>query len=142
MGIKKRRILIGLVVVLAVILISCTKQQGDKVTEKVTEKGFLQGKVVIGPICPVERVQPGTGCQPTEETYKAWPIAVYTTDRKTIIALIEPDLDGTYKIELPAGDYVVDLQKQHMFGSNLPATVTIKKEETAILNIDIDTGIR
>ncbi|MEK7081236.1 MAG: hypothetical protein AAB902_02520 [Patescibacteria group bacterium] len=40
--------------------------------------GFLEGKVTIGPLCPVERTPPDPACQPTEATYKAWQIAVYT----------------------------------------------------------------
>lgn len=108
----------------------------------VTEKGFLQGKVTIGPLCPVERIPPDPKCQPTEETYKAWPIAVYTFYQKIKIAQIEPSLNGTYTLELPVGNYIVDLEKPHMFGSNLPATVIIKKGQITTLNIDMDTGIR
>ena len=63
-------------------------------------------------------------------------------DKKTKIAQIEPAVDGNYKVELPAGTYVIDLEKQHMFGKNLPATVTIRTGETTTLDIDIDTGIR
>ncbi len=126
-----------LITLIGVILISgCIRQN------QVSEKGFLEGKVTIGPLCPVERNPPDPRCQPTEETYKAWPIAVYTPDKETKVAQIEPLVNGTYKVELPVGEYVVDLEKQHMFGKNLPAAVTIKKGEITTLNIDIDTGIR
>jgi len=116
---------------------SCDQQQ-----KQVFEEGFLTGKVTIGPLCPVESFPPDPACQPTEETYKAWPIAVWTTDKKTKLAQIEPNLDGTYKFGLPEGSYLVDLEKQHLFGKNLPATINIKPGEMAMLNIDIDTGIR
>lgn len=106
-------------------------------------KGFLEGKVTIGPLCPVEGFPPDPRCQPTEETYKAWPIGIYTSDKRTKIAQIEPNIDGTYKMELPEGDYVVDLEKQQSFGGhNLPTTISINSGETTTLNIDIDTGIR
>ena len=104
--------------------------------------GVLKGKVTIGPICPVERIPPDPNCQPTEATYRAWQIAVYTLDKKTKIAQIEPNLDGSYQVGLPAGDYLVDFEQEHMFGRSLPTTVIIKKDETKVLNIDIDTGIR
>lgn len=55
---------------------------------------------------------------------------------------IQPNLDGTYNFELPEGSYHVDLEKQHLFGKNLPATIKITSGETSMLNIDIDTGIR
>ncbi len=129
----------GLVVLLLIIFVSGCVQQENKIYEK----GFLEGKIIIGPICPVERFPPDPKCQPTEETYKAWPIAIWTTDKKTKIAQIGPKLDGTYRMELPIGIYVIDLEKQQHFGSkDLPATVTINSAETTKLEIDIDTGIR
>jgi len=132
-----RSILIALIVS-AVFITGCVQLQ----KQVSNEKGTLIGKVTIGPLCPVERFPPDPRCQPTEETYKAWPIAIYTSDKKTRFAQIQPNLDGAYKIELIAGSYVVDLEKQHRFGKNLPMTVTIKPGEITTLNIDIDTGIR
>ena len=114
----------------------------QKPINRIGESGFLQGKITIGPLCPVERIPPEPSCQPTEETYKAWQVVIYASGKKTKIAQIEPSLDGTYKIELPVGDYVVDFEKQHAFARNLPETVTIKNGETEVLNINIDTLIR
>ena len=105
-------------------------------------KGFLEGKITIGPLCPVERFPPDPRCQPTEETYKAWPIAIWTPDKKTKVAQLTPHLDGTYTITLSPGDYLMDLEKQPMFGKKLPTTFTITAGKTTILPIDIDTGIR
>ena len=109
--------------------------------------GVLKGQVTIGPLCPVERIlppgeSPDPNCQPTEATYRAWQIAVYTPDKKTKLAQIEPNLDGSYQVGLPAGEYLVDFEQEHAFGRSLPTTVVIKKDETTVLNIDIDTGIR
>ncbi|MFH1423540.1 MAG: hypothetical protein ABIG29_01100 [Candidatus Nealsonbacteria bacterium] len=104
--------------------------------------GVLTGRVTIGPLCPVERIPPDPRCQPTEATYKAWQIAVYTADKTTKLAQIEPNLDGSYEVGLPAGEYLIDFEEKHAFAWSLPKTVTITKDETAVLNIDIDTGIR
>ena len=127
-----------IILIIGIILISGCIQQKNQISEK----GFLEGKITIGPLCPVERYPPDPRCQPNEETYKAWPIAVYTPDKKTKVAQIEPLVNGTYEVELPVGEYTVDLEKQHMFGKNLPATVAIKKGEITTLDINIDTGIR
>jgi hypothetical protein len=53
-------------------------------------------------------------------------------------------LDGTYKIELDHGNYLVILEnEQNRIGSsNLPVEVSIIPQNKTILNIDIDTGIR
>ncbi len=41
----------------------CIQQQN-----RISEKGFLEGKITIGPLCPVEKFPPDPRCQPTEET--------------------------------------------------------------------------
>jgi hypothetical protein len=126
-----------LLIAALILLISGCAQQNP-------EKGVLHGKITIGPICPVERIPPDPGCQPTAETYKAWPIAIWTKDKTAKVAQIEPDLKGNYRLELPAGTYVADLDRQNggVGGSNLPSAFTIKPGENTTLEIDIDTGIR
>ena len=127
---------LSLILLLGVVLLSsCASQTQPSGT------GFLEGKISIGPLCPVERFPPDPNCQPTPETFKAWLIAVYQDETKII--LLNPNLDGAYRVELPVGDYVVDLEKSMgIGGKNLPATVIIKSGEITTLNIDIDTGIR
>ncbi|RMF89549.1 MAG: carboxypeptidase regulatory-like domain-containing protein [Methanobacteriota archaeon] len=104
--------------------------------------GYLEGRVSIGPLCPVERSPPEPACTPSLETYHAWPIGVWTAGRERQVASIEPDENGAYRVGLPAGTYTVDLVKPGRFGGNLPATVTITGNETTLLDITIDTGIR
>jgi hypothetical protein len=106
--------------------------------------GTLKGKIIIGPICPVEHVPPTPECQPTAETYKAYPVSVWTTDMKIRIADIQPSLDGSYTALLPKGTFLVALQKQLSGpgGSNLPVTVVVRDGIVTTLDINIDTGIR
>ncbi|HLF54989.1 MAG TPA: hypothetical protein VI612_04675 [Candidatus Nanoarchaeia archaeon] len=104
-------------------------------------KGVLEGTLSVGPICPVERIPPDPSCQPTAETFQAWPIAVFEGKHKVTNVVVKSD--GTFSVELPPGTYVVDLEKQQHFGKGtLPATVVVKSGETISINIDIDTGIR
>lgn len=108
------------------------------------ETGLLQGIISIGPICPVETGPPDPGCLPTAETYKAYPVSIWTSNGRRKIAQINPALDGSYKTELAPGDYLVKLgtDTKGIGGSNLPAEVKITSLNETILNIDIDTGIR
>lgn len=108
------------------------------------ESGVLEGMVSIGPICPVERIPPDPGCLPTAETYKAYPVSIWSTDGGRKIALISPNLDGSYKTMLAPGNYLVILEngQSRIGSSNLPLQVTIISMEKTILNISIDTGIR
>jgi len=106
--------------------------------------GSLEGIISIGPICPVETDPPGPGCLPTAETYKAYPVSIWTLNGRKKVAQLYPALDGSYKTELVYGDYLVVLENgQNRPGSsNLPVEVSIIPQNDAVLNIDIDTGIR
>lgn len=106
--------------------------------------GFLEGVISIGPICPVERIPPDPGCLPTAETYKAYPVSIWTSDGRKKIVQLNPALDGSYKTELVSGNYLVVLEngKNRIGSSNLPIKVSIIQENKTILNINIDTGIR
>ncbi len=135
----KNWLLSGLIVFLFFGL-SCNQQQMDD-----SETGFLSGKVSIGPLCPVETDPPDPGCLPTEETYKAWPVGVFSVDGKQLVVQLQPQLDGTYEVAVPDGKYMIDLEDRHFSGvggSNLPTFVEINAADTTRLDINIDTGIR
>lgn len=107
------------------------------------ENGTLEGTISIGPICPVEKYPPDPACLPTAETYKAYPVYIYSSDGVKKIELISPVLDGSFKTKLAPGTYQIVLDKQNGIGSsNLPQFVTVKPLETTNISIDIDTGIR
>ncbi len=138
---KRDYLLLGIVIIVTIIFLIVVS--GSKAPESIVGKGFLEGKVTIGPLCPVERFPPDPACQPTEKTYEAWPIAIWTESKIFKVAEISPNLDGTYIVELSPGTYIVDLENPQHFGArNLPATITIQSDKTTTLNIDIDTGIR
>jgi len=108
------------------------------------DEGFLQGVISIGPICPVETDPPRPECLPTAETYKAYPVSIWTTDKSRKIVQLNPSLDGSFRAELAAGKYMVMLDKANISigSSNLPVEVEINSREETLLNITIDTGIR
>lgn len=131
---------LALPVLLASFLVSCTDQK-----DMIEGSGVLKGKISIGPLCPVESIPPDPGCLPTAETYKAWAVDVWSSDKRTKVTTLDPKLDGNYLITLPAGNYMVDFDvvKNNSIGrSNLPVLITVNKGDTTNLNIDIDTGIR
>jgi hypothetical protein len=113
-------------------------------SKKTLVPGFLEGTISIGPICPVEKNPPDPECLPTAETYKAYPVSVFTSDGNTKISQLNPSLDGSFISELPPGSYLVVLEKaqNNIGGSNLPVEVTINSQVKTLLNISIDTGIR
>ncbi len=115
-----------------VILVGCNSK----------EKGILQGKVIIGPLTPV--VQEGVP-EPTPDAsvYAARQIVIFSQDGNKEIAKVPIQPDGSYSIELPIGEYLVDINHSGIdFSKDLPAIIEIKKDQIFSLDIDIDTGIR
>jgi hypothetical protein len=112
--------------------------------KNIRETGFLEGKISIGPLCPVEHDPPDPGCLPTAETYKAYPVGIFSSDGKHKITQITPALDGTFSIDLNPGKYLIILEAGNsgIGSSNLPSEVEITSHNKTIFNIDIDTGIR
>ena len=106
--------------------------------------GILKGTIDIGPLCPVETVPSDPGCLPTPETYKAYPVGIWTSNGKQKITTISPESDGSYNVQLPEGNYLIAREKVQdgIGGSNLPATVLVRSGESTLLDINIDTGIR
>ena len=134
----RKNIILGLTLLIGFLLTAWC----DKLSTK--EAGFLEGKISIGPICPVETDPPDPGCLPTAETYKAYPVSVWTADGGRRIIQINPAIDGTYKTDLEQGKYLIKLETDsgNIGSSNLPVEITIISDYITTLNIDIDTGIR
>lgn len=132
------RSIFGIVFLTAILFISgCDKRIAQ-------DPGYLEGVISIGPICPVERVPPDPACLPTAETYKAYPVSVFSSDGRRKILQLNPSLDGSFITELAPGNYLVVLDKAQNYigGSNLPVEVSISTQDKTLLNINIDTGIR
>jgi hypothetical protein len=112
--------------------------------DTIEENGILKGTVSIGPICPVETDPIDPGCLPTAETFKAYPVYVWTPNMKKRVAQLDPELDGSFSMDLAPGDYVIDLgnEQNALGGSNLPQKVDIEPSGTVLISIEIDTGIR
>ncbi|RPJ36452.1 MAG: hypothetical protein EHM21_19170 [Chloroflexi bacterium] len=105
----------------------------------------LTGKVSVGPLEPVERA-PEPGQTPTpipEQVFTSRSVNIYREDGKTLVQSVPFNGDGTYRVELRPGTYVVAMPPEKIeFARDLPKTVTLISGETVQLDIDIDTGIR
>jgi hypothetical protein len=115
----------------------CSKQTTGEI-------GYLKGTISIGPLCPVEKDPPDPSCLPTAETFKAYPVGIWTADSKHKIADVSPDLDGSYRNELAPGRYkiILEIGLNSISQSNLPVVVLIVSQQETLLNINVDTGIR
>lgn len=105
--------------------------------------GTLDGTMTIGPICPVERID--NPCKPTPQMFAERKVAVYKGDPKVLVKTLTPDQNGRFSATLPAGVYYVELVNPVFRPTTVlgvPATVTIQKNATFHMDINIDTGIR
>jgi len=113
--------------------------------QRITDNGFLEGKISIGPLCPVEKDPPDPGCLPTADTYKAFPVGVWTAGGRRKVTRLDPaPPDGIYLTALAPGTYLVRLDNNGNFpgSANLPVEINVSPGKITLLDINIDTGIR
>lgn len=121
-------IVLGLLVI-SLLLIVLTSSSGSA-------KGKISGNVNIGPLCPVEPCQPNPNIYLSRQIvlipYFGNPISVNLTS------------DGSFKAEVPAGKYTIDLTNCKYLSCRevLPEPITIEPGKVTPVVIDIDTGIR
>jgi hypothetical protein len=106
------------------------------------EFGVLEGHVTIGPLVPVIRegeLEP----TPAPEVYVAREIVVFMEGGEEEFTHIKIAGNGNYRVELPIGIYVVDINHIGIdTASDLPKEIEITNKGVTRLDIDIDTGIR
>jgi hypothetical protein len=113
----------------------------DSVTSS-ENAGVLQGKVTIGPLCPVEH--PDQDCSPDPSIYTSHYLVILTADGNIASGHVAIASDGKYQTELSPGHYLVDYAPKDIgiAGRFSPLDAVVEAGKTTVLNIDIDTGIR
>jgi hypothetical protein len=104
--------------------------------------GFLQGHLQIVSPKPVELAD-GEAPTVTAETFAEYPLIVLSQDTNKEVALITADGNGHYRVALPPGTYILDVQdraRKHVRAK--PQRFTIVSKQTVHVDMDIDTGIR
>ena len=103
--------------------------------------GILEGHVTIGPLSPVET--PGEKPPVPPEVYEARKVMVYDESGSRLVAQVDIDSEGQYRVELKPGSYSVDINRIGIdHSADVPTQVDIVSGGTVRLDIDIDTGIR
>jgi hypothetical protein len=106
------------------------------------EVGVLEGHVTIGPLVPVVRegVPEPT---PAPQVYAARQIVVFHEGDEREVARFEIDAQGNFAGELPAGRYVVDINRIGIdSAAGYPKLIEIAADQVTRVDVDIDTGIR
>jgi hypothetical protein len=104
--------------------------------------GFLEGELKILPFREVELAE-GTPSKFSGGNYTDYPLVILTPDGNKEVTRVTADVNGTYRVALPPGDYVLDVQdrkRRHVRAT--PQQFTVVSNQTVHVDITIDTGIR
>ena len=102
--------------------------------------GFLEGHLSIVSSRPVELADNNTP-PAKEENYADYPLLVLSRDGQKEIARVTADSNGNYRVELPPGDYILDVQgrtRGHVRAT--PQRFTAVSNQTVHVDLNIDLG--
>ncbi len=107
-----------------------------------TPKGFVQGNLTIVSPREVELADAAPSAI-TVENYSDYPLVILSRDRKKEVAHVTAEKNGSYRVALAPGDYVLDVQdhKRRHFRAT-PQRFTVVSNQTVHVDMNIDTGIR
>ena len=104
--------------------------------------GTLEGHLKVISLKEVE-LAGGKPAKLTAENYAEYPLIILSKDRQKEIARVAPDRDGNYRVSLPTGEYVLDVQGRRPGGVRAtPQPFTVVSGQTVRVDMDVDTGIR
>jgi hypothetical protein len=104
--------------------------------------GSLEGhlKIVSPKEVELAEASPSKG---TAENYAEYPLIILSKAGQKEVARFTADQDGNYRVSLPPGDYILDVQgrkpKGHLRARPQPFTVV--SNQTVRVDMDIDTGV-
>jgi hypothetical protein len=107
---------------------------------KAAPQGFMEGhlKIVV-----IRAVEPDNMPQPAPETYAEYPLIILSQDGKREIARLTADKSGNYRVALPPGAYILDVQKEReaeRIQAN-PQPFTVVSSQTVRVNLTIFIGL-
>ncbi len=101
-------------------------------------QGFLEGHLKIlspTPVQPDENMATETAAN-----YADYPLVILSSDGRREIARVGADAKGNYRVALPPGDYILDVQRHE--GGHLrakPQRFTIVSKQTVRVDMNIET---
>ena len=104
--------------------------------------GFLEGHLSMLPAREVELAD-ASPSKSNDGNYADYPLIILSRDKQKEIAHVTADGNGNYRIALPPGVYVLDVQnrrRRHVRATPQPFTVV--SNQTVRVDMAIDTGVR
>ena len=106
-------------------------------------RGFLDGHLTILPLREVELAD-ATPSKLSAGNYAEYPLIILSHDGKKEVARVTADENGNYRLALPAGNYILDVDRRTPKGHvrAKPQPFTVVSNQTAHVDMNIDMGIR
>jgi hypothetical protein len=105
--------------------------------------GLLEGHLKILPFSEVDLAGGESTMTTAPQVYSTYPLVVLSSDGKREITRLTADAQGNYRVELPPGDYVLDVHdrvRKHVRAKPIPFSVV--SNQTVHVDMDVDTGVR
>jgi hypothetical protein len=133
---RLRRLTISEIVLLGVALIFCISAGAE------APVGFVEGRLKIISIKEVEVAGQGTA-KTMAGNFADYPLVVLNKTTRQQVARMTPDRNGNYRMELPAGDYLLDIDRRvGGIARSEAKSFTVSPQRTVRVDMEIDTGIR
>ncbi len=99
----------------------------------------IEGTIVLGPTCPVERFpqEPGCGDRPYQAT-----VQVKTADGSTVVTEFKSDASGAFKVSLAPGTYLLVPEQGKVFPRAATQEVVVAQNAFTHVTIQYDSGMR
>ena len=102
--------------------------------------GFLEGHLKILSPKPVELADEDVAAKVMGQNYADYPLLVLSRDGQKEIARVSADAEGNYRVALPPGDYILDVQGRASKRVRAkPRPFKVVSNQTVRVDMDIDT---
>lgn len=100
----------------------------------------IQGTVLVGPTCPVVKNPPDPQC--ADKPYQTSIRFAHASSPDQVVASAQSATDGTFKVSLSPGDYVINAQGGTMLPRCAQASATVSASGYTHVAVSCDSGIR
>jgi carboxypeptidase family protein len=118
---------------------------GSVVLSDPVPTGVVKGHVKIFPLSDVNLADDGIAARSeAEQPFSEYPLIIRSRDTNKEVARVTADETGNYRVELPPGNYILEVQgpESKPAARATPRPVTVLSNQTVRVDVNIDTGIR
>ena len=106
-------------------------------------QGFMEGHLKIFSGRPVELADENAATVTAESSaeYPLYPLIILSRGEKKEITRVTADRDGNYRVALPPGDYILDVQRRkpgHIRAKSQPFTIVSNQTVRVDMTIEAD----